>query len=85
MSSPAPVAEFKVGDKVWAVSDHYQKGEIVKVRRVREGNLRIKVKTLVTDGLGRPWWDEERWHSAEYWIGVEEMTALTLMGEEEED
>ena len=84
MSSPAPVAEFKVGDKVWGASDHYSKGEVVKVRRGREGNLRIKVKMLVSDALGRPWWDEEHWHNAEYWIGVEEMTALTLMGEEED-
>lgn len=84
MNPPEPVASFKVGDKVWAVSDHDQVGEIVKVRRVREGNLRIKVKMTVSDALGRPWWDEEHWHNAEYWIGVEEMTALTLMGEEED-
>jgi hypothetical protein len=84
VNPPEPVASFKVGDKVWAVSDHDQVGEIVKVRRVREGNLRIKVKMTVSDALGRPWWDEEHWHNAEYWIGVEEMTALTLMGEEED-
>lgn len=84
MKAPEPDASFKVGDKVWAVSDHDQVGEVVKVRRGREGNLRIKVKMTVSDALGRPWWDEEHWHNAEYWIGVEEMTALTLMGEEED-
>lgn len=78
MRPPAPDAKFKVGDKVWAVSDHDRVGEVVKVSAER-----IKVRLPVSSVLGS-WGAEEYWDREDFWIGVEEMTALTLMGDEDE-
>lgn len=66
MKPRSPDAKFKVGDKVWSVSNHKIYGVVVKAT-----GHRVKVDGVTIDG----------WYHESYWLSAEEILPHVMMEE----